>query len=128
MADDFPADVKAFIADHISSIAQLEMLLLLRSDPAKQWDVAEISKALYATPEMAAGQLASLQDYGLVSVSEGPEQRYQYQPGAPDLENVINRLAELYKDRRVSVITVLYSEPVNKVQTFADAFKLRKET
>lgn len=128
MADDFPADVKAFIANHISSIAQLEMLLLLRSDPAKQWDVAEISKALYATPEMAAGQLASLQADGLVSVSEDPEQRYQYQVGDPDLRNVINRLAELYRDRRVSVITVLYSEPVNKVQTFADAFKLRKET
>lgn len=128
MADDFPADVRAFIAEHISSIAQLEMLLLLRSDPTKQWDVAEISKALYATPEMAAGQLASLQDCGLLAVSEDPEHRYQYQPGTPELENVVTRLAELYKERRVSVITVLYSEPVNKVQTFADAFKLRKET
>lgn len=128
MADDFPADVRAFIADHISSIAQLEMLLLLRNDPAKTWDVAEISKALYATREMSAGQLASLQDCGLVTVSEEPEHRYQYQPGTPELEDVVNRLAELYKERRVSVITVLYSEPVNKVQTFADAFKLRKET
>lgn len=128
MDDAFPADVRVFIAGHISSIAELEMLLLLRSDPTKNWDVAEISKALYATPEMAAGQLASLQGRGLLIASEEPEIRYQYQPGSPELEDMVNRLAELYRDRRVSVITVLYSEPVNKVQTFADAFKLRKET
>lgn len=128
MDDAFPADVRAFIAEHISSIAELEMLLLLRSDPAKNWDVAEISKALYATPEMAAGQLSSLQNRGLLVASEEPENRYRYQPGSPELEGMVNRLAELYRDRRVSVITVLYSEPVNKVQTFADAFKLRKDT
>lgn len=128
MDDAFPADVRAFIAEHISSIAELEMLLLLRSDPARQWDVVEISKALYATPEMSAGQLASLQDRGLLIASGEPEYRYQYRPGTPELEDMVNRLAELYKERRVSVITALYSEPVNKVQTFADAFKLRKET
>lgn len=128
MDDAFPADVRAFLAEHISSIAQLEMLLLLRSDPARKWDVAEISKALYATPEMSAGQLASLRDLGLLTASGDPEHCYQYQPGTPELEDMVTCLAELYKERRVSVITALYSEPVNKVQTFADAFKLRKET
>ena len=127
MADDFPADVRAFIATHISSIAQLEMLLLLRSDPTKQWDVEEISKTLYATPEMSAGQLANLQACGLLAVAEGSESRYQYWPSTPELDRVVGKLEELYRERRVSVITVLYSEPVNKVQTFADAFKLRKD-
>ena len=127
MAEDFPADVRAFIATHISSIAQLEMLLLLRSDPNKQWDVDEISKALYATAEMSAGQLANLQACGLLAVSESAATRYQYWPSSPELDRVVGKLAELYRDRRVSVITVLYSEPVNKVQTFADAFKLRKD-
>lgn len=126
MADEFPADVRAFIANHISSIAQLEMLLLLKSDPTKKWSVDEISKALYATPEMSAGQLASLEACGLLVAASDAANHYQYWPKTPELESVVNRLAELYRDRRVSVITALYSEPVNKVQTFADAFKLRK--
>jgi hypothetical protein len=44
---------------------------------------------------------------------------------APD--QLIDQLADLYQQRRVAVITQIYSRPVKNVQTFADAFRLRKE-
>jgi hypothetical protein len=37
------------------------------------------------------------------------------------------QLAALYQERRVAVITQIYSKPVKKVQTFADAFRFRRE-
>ena len=33
----------------------------------------------------------------------------------------------VYRERRVAVITQIYSRPVKKVQTFADSFRLRRE-
>jgi hypothetical protein len=46
---------------------------------------------------------------------------------AGETEQSIERLAELYKERRVSIISLIYSKPHQQVQAFADAFKIRKD-
>jgi hypothetical protein len=127
MSDEFPEDVRLFIADHINSVAEVEVLLLLKGQPERQWSADEVSKALYTTPEMAATQLAELQGRGLLAAPEGTPPRYQYRPGSEELHRLVSRLEEIYQQRRVSVITQIYSKPVDRVRTFADAFRLRKE-
>lgn len=127
MVDDFPDDLKLFLAGHINSVAQLEALLLLRSQRDREWNAEDVSKALYTTPEMVSEQLAELHARGLLARPEDAGTRYQYWPATPELEAQVSRLEELYKDRRVAVITALYSQPLDKVKTFADAFRLRKD-
>lgn len=126
-SDDFPADVGQFIAENVSSVAQLEILLLLRGGADRVWTTAEVSAALQLTPDMAAEQMAELQRRGLISRNL-PADPYRYSPRTPELAGLVDRLARLYDERRVSVITQIYSKPVDKVQTFADAFRWRKET
>jgi hypothetical protein len=128
MADNFPADVQQFIAQHIETLAQLEILLLLRSEPQREWEPAEVARLLYTAEEMCASQLADLARRGFLSGTPAPNPRYRYQPSSEELSQSVDRLAALYAERRVAVITLIYSKPVNKVQTFADAFRLRKET
>ena len=65
--DDFPEDVKRFIIDHITSVDQLEVLLLVRGNPRADWIASGVSKELYTQPEAAAMRLASLQALGLVN-------------------------------------------------------------
>jgi hypothetical protein len=125
--DDFPADLKRFIESHISSVAQLELLLLLRSDPEKTWTPEEAAKSLYTAADIVAGQLAELHQRGLLALLQNPGPAYRYLPTSPDLADLVSRLSEFYKERRVSVITLIYSQPLDKVRTFADAFRLRKE-
>jgi hypothetical protein len=126
MSEEFPEDVRQFIAEHINSVAELEVLLLLKGQPDRTWSADDISRALYTTPEMAATQLAELQARGLLGAAEGVRV-YQYRPGSEELHRLISRLEEIYQQRRVSVITQIYSKPVDRVRTFADAFRLRKE-
>lgn len=127
MADEFPDDVQRFLSEHISSVAQLEVLLLLRSEPEREWSPQSAAQALYTTPEMVAEQLGDLQRRGLLAFSDGSEPRYRYWPGTPELDQQVNRLDEIYRERRVAVITFIYSQPLDKVRTFADAFRLRKD-
>jgi predicted ArsR family transcriptional regulator len=127
MTEDFPDDVRQFLAEHISSVAQLEVLLLLRGDRQRQWTAEEVGKALYTTPEMVTGQLEELRARGLVTTSGGSEVRYVYRPASADLEARADRLEQTYRERRVAVITAIYSQPLDKVRTFADAFRLRKD-
>lgn len=125
-SEDFPADLSQYITERISSVAQLEALLLLRSDPEKTWTAPEVEASLRTTPEMAAEQLAILQSEGIVIQPDSNVAEFRYSP-TDKLRDLIDRLAAIYEERRVTVITMIYSKPVDKVRTFADAFRLRKE-
>ena len=52
---------------------------------------------------------------------------YVYRSQDAELDKVIDQLATAYQERRVAVVSLIYSKPLNKVQTFADAFRLRRE-
>jgi hypothetical protein len=43
------------------------------------------------------------------------------------MDRAIAGLAQAYTDRRVSVITLIFSKPVDKLRSFTDAFKLRRD-
>lgn len=124
MSDEFPADLRQFIIDYFDSVAELEVLLLLRNSPDKLWAAADVSKALRAATDVSGEQLALLRNRRFLRQDEGG---FGYSPATPELQHLVDRLADIYKARHVSVITLIYSKPVDKVQTFADAFKLRKD-
>jgi hypothetical protein len=127
MSSEFPAEIAQFIDQQIESLAQLEALLLLRGEPERVWDATEIAKALYITPDMAGSLLADLARRGYAKVVPPSDARYSYRAMDAHVDRLIDQLASVYQDRRVAVISMIYSKPLNKVQTFADAFRLRKE-
>lgn len=126
--NDFPADVRQFIDQNIESLAQLEALLLLRKDPQRSWDAAEMAKALYLPVEMAQALLAEFGRRQLTKTTPQSDAQYSYNVVDSKLDELIGRVVTEYQERRVAVISLIYSKPLNKVQTFADAFRLRKET
>lgn len=126
MNEDFPEDVRRFILDNLGSVEELEVLLMLRGAPEKNWSAAEVGQALYTSPAGAAMRLADLHAHGLLALIEGPEKLYCFRPARADMPVLINQLADLYKQRRVSVINLIYSKPSDKVQALADAFKFRQ--
>lgn len=127
MLDDFPANLKDFIARHIESVAQMEALFMLRQDAGRQWTSEELSKSLYITSDMGDAMLLDLERRGFVVREKDSATTYRYQPADPAADNLIAKLGDIYQERRVAVITQIYSRPIDKVQTFADAFRLRRE-
>jgi hypothetical protein len=119
-----PARVKQFIARHIQSVEQLEVLLLLRAARDKEWTPDEVRRALVTQPESAHGWLEDLADRGLASVQD---RRYRYDPPTPEVERTIDELARSFAMYRVSVIGLIFSQPSERVMTFADAFRIRRE-
>ncbi|HEY7085839.1 MAG TPA: hypothetical protein VH519_13610 [Hyphomicrobiaceae bacterium] len=53
-----PAELQAFLENHIESIAQLEALLLLAGTPGVVWDPRAAAKRLYIGEHEALGVLA----------------------------------------------------------------------
>jgi hypothetical protein len=123
-----PQDVRAFIADHIDSVLQLELLLLLHKKRDQHFDAAEVVAELRIDPSWAAAQLDDFSARGILTCVDGPPRQYRYAPKEPEMDSAIARLDQTYADRRVSVISLIFSKPTDKLRSFADAFRVRKET
>jgi len=123
MPDEISADVQRFLADHIRSIAQLELLLMLHRERQRTWTIADAAKELYTAVSMTEPLLESLRAIGLLSLQGG---EYRYAPRSVSLDQVVGDLSQVYQQRRVTIVNLIYSAPVQKLQDFADAFRLRK--
>lgn len=119
---DIPADVRRLIADSIESVAQLEVLLLVRAAPDKRWTPDEVARALVTRPPAAAGFLAQLEATDLVT-RDGDGYRYT-PPGTT--AGTVDRLAECYATRRPTVVGLIFDRPDDAVSSLADAFRIKR--
>ena len=128
MPPDFiPDDVAQFIISKIESVAQLEALLLLRSNPQKKWTNEALAERLYVNPTQTIEILTRLRAEGLVAMESGNPQLYRYEASSSELQEIVGRIAEIYSKHLVPVTNLIHSKPKSRVQEFADAFKIRKD-
>jgi hypothetical protein len=125
--EEIPQQVRRFLSDHIESVVQMEILLLLHANPARAFSAADVGRELRIEPEWATTQLANLSARGILSADRVSDALYRYDPQTPQLDAAIAGLARAYTDRRVSIIGLIYSKPTDQLQSFADAFRLRRE-
>lgn len=125
---ELPDNVRALITSHIDSVIQLEVLLLLQGSPARQRTAVDVAKELRIDLGWVGQQLKQFCDGGLIGCGEGTGggQVYTYTPRTPELKEAIDALAELYLERRVTVISTIFSKPVDPIRSFSDAFRLRR--
>ena len=63
---DVPDDIRDFILEHIASVAQIEALLLIWSNPEKRWGVSKVAARIYVGQAEAAEALEELAAHGLL--------------------------------------------------------------
>jgi hypothetical protein len=110
---------------HIDSIEKLEVLLLLRARVEREWTAAEVALELRITDMSAAARLEDLASSRLLLGDGGTPVRYRYSPSDSEDVRSIAELAAAYSERRVSIITFIFSKPQARVRGFADAFLLK---
>ncbi len=67
--------------------------------------------------------LDNLAQNGFLSVSDAG---YRFACATTELDGIVTRLAELYRQKLIPVTNLIHSKQ-NRIQQFADAFKLRKD-
>lgn len=107
--NEIPTPVRRFVEDHIDSIARLELLLLLESDPKRAWTAAAASTELRCQASWAASQLQYLAASGLAVRTNAGELRFRYEPASRDTRALVNDLRRAFKSRRVSLVSLIYT-------------------
>lgn len=123
----FSAALEHFVHAHISSVEQVEVLLLMHRTAPRRWNAVAASRELRLDPVSVARRLSDFHDAGVVSVEAGEEALlYWYAPSAIAPDRMLAELATAYQTRRTSLINLIFSKPADDARAFADAFRLRK--
>jgi hypothetical protein len=125
---DFSDDFCRFLQTTVPAVDAAEVLLLLRRTPERAWSVSELTASLRPNvpiPDADAAKYVEIfQARGIVGTAR--DLRVQYSPASDDLRMLGDMLALAYKERPVTLIRMIYALRDTRIQTFADAFKLRR--
>ncbi|MGZ3662606.1 MAG: hypothetical protein ACXWR1_05170 [Bdellovibrionota bacterium] len=126
--DEFSAELLAFLHHCIDSVEQLQVLLLLIDSPTAPLTVDSLSAELRSTKASVQKRIHDLQK-NLVLSGEALKQdgTVQFIATSPTMERTVRDLAELFRQRPHRVIAQIYARPPTSVQSFAEAFKIKKE-
>ena len=120
----FPPELRRFVSERISSVAVLEVLLLLRSAPGTDWSAETVGRELATYPEVAGHRLSEL--VALRLASETSEGRFRYAPATEQDAQLVDQLADAFGKRRVAVIELIFGNREAPARHFADAFLIRQ--
>lgn len=120
-----PDSVLQLIRSSIKSAWALELLLFIRRTATRAWTVEELTAELRSSPSLVASILATLKKAELVK--EEPSGSYQYAPATPELDDTVRQLDEINAERPLALIKEIISAPNEKLNSFVEAFKLRKD-
>jgi hypothetical protein len=118
-------DLREFLQYSIRSVWNIELLLWLYENSRRNWASADLVRELRASDLVVSQGVAGLQQAGLI-ITEA-EETYRYAPASPDLDRLVQQLQRVYRERPSVVTRALFSAPSDKLTTFSDAFRLKKD-
>jgi hypothetical protein len=89
------------------------------------WAPGELVRELRASDVVVSDGLALLQTAGLLAPE--PNGTFRYAPASTMLDQAVARLAQAYRDRPMMVTRAIFAHPNEKLESFADAFRLKKD-
>jgi hypothetical protein len=123
-----PDDIRRFLDGNIETIDQLEVLRVLGEKPDREWTPAQLAAGVQADPQAVAAHVAALHGRGLLTAEQrGPDLVSRHGARTPELQTLVGRLLQLYRERPVTMIKLVYERAKDPLRRFADAFRLRKE-
>lgn len=107
--------VLQFVDEFVGSIAQLETLLLLSTNPNKWFCADDVARAVFINTEHAKQALFPLFRAGLLQRNiEQKEEYYQFHPRDLQLIRDVNELAAAYKEDRGALVSRVFARPARK--------------
>jgi DNA-binding IclR family transcriptional regulator len=115
--------LQLLVNNHLATMDHVALLLALREGAEHVHSAPELAKRTGLDETVVRRVLDDLVSAHLVG---GGGEAFRYDP-ARDVAPAIAELAEMYRTKPVSLVRAMYERPPRAVQSFADAFRIRKE-
>lgn len=123
---DIPPAVLQFILKRIETVTELETLLIMSAEPAREWTVDDIAARIYSAVPTAAAVLQALQERRLIA-SDDTRHRFRFSPATEAEKDTVAQTAQVYRTQLIPITKLIHGKASTPVQEFARAFSLKKE-
>lgn len=119
-----PAEIRNLILRYIDSVEMLEVLLVVFRTAPKSWTAEELAGNLRSSTESVESRLNQLVRAGFFKLAD---QKFEYAGSRDGEKEMLAELDRLYTKYRIRIIELIYSRPNDRIRTFADAFRFKKD-
>jgi len=118
-------EIGQFILTHITSIADIEALLLLRDSPAQHWHPISVAGRIYVSEAQARAVLRRLSEGGLVRSADGGN-TFLFACDTTEKQRLVDETALVYRRCLIPVTNLIHSRGTLR-RRYSDAFRWRGE-
>ena len=127
MMEPLPQDVRDLLTGHLATMEHVEVLLAIAGDDARSWNAGEIAAVTHTSPASVTARLEELVTAGFASrAASAGGATYRFSPRTAEMRRAVISLEEMYRTKPVTLIKAIYERPTSAIQSFADAFRIRK--
>ncbi len=112
------------VDQYVDSLDALEVVMLLFRERQRTWTADDVVRELRISGRVARRELDRMRSRGVASEADGA---YRFDSTDVDKAAAIARIAAAYGARRVELINYVASQTLKRIQSIADAFKLKKD-
>lgn len=112
-----------FVREHVTTVAALDVLLLLHAHAERDWTPGDIALQLRGSDVAIADYLDYFVRVGLVQRGDAG---YRFNAGASSAP-LVAQLVDVYNERPVTLVNLIYAGRKEALRLLADAFKLKKD-
>ena len=113
-----------FIRSSVKTVWSLELLLFLRRYANRAWTPDELIRELRSNRNIVTEALAAFVQGGVVREEESG---FRYGPATGEFDRVVEELAIEYAERPTAVVNAIVEAQSNKLQDFANAFRIKRD-
>lgn len=113
------------IQRHLATMDHVELLTVLRGGRDESFSLSRLAGQIRKPEHLLEHCLEALASAGLVA--QLSDRSYRYAAREQTLDGTAEAVIRLYNERPVTLVRLLDERPPTAVNTFADAFKLRKD-
>lgn len=114
-----------FASETFRSVWPIELLFFLSRKPDQAWRVDTLARELRASVLIVTQGLSALQAVGFVTADQ--QYAYSFRPQTAESIELARALVNLYQRKPRAINRAIFAAPRDRIQSFADAFRLRKD-
>ena len=122
-----PESTQKFIRGSIDSVEQLHVLALLYERRDRDWTLESISRELRSASNSIGMRVRMLIAAKVLAPESLMGERVRYLPVDEQVDESVRELIEVSHVHQYRIIDLIFSKPNPAIQSFADAFRFKKD-
>jgi predicted ArsR family transcriptional regulator len=99
------------------------VVMLLYREQARSWTADQVATTLRISVRVARRELDRMRARGIATAGEPT----RFDSSDPERAAAVARIAAIYGTRRIDLINYVASQTLKRIQSIADAFRLKKD-